>query len=94
MAKPPDRSRKVLEELHELLMDNNSSVHFSEFFEISETMMNGYARLVALGHPGQTVALAMLGATINLYEMFGMHEELPELLRVLATRIESKDNPN
>ena len=94
MADPPDRTSKILEGLHELLMDENSSLHFADFQEISESMMNGYARFVKLGLPGQTVALAMLGATVNLYQMFDMHEDLPDLLRGLATRLEGDQPAN
>ena len=94
MAEPPERSRKIIEGLHDLLLDENSSLHFADFQEISENMMNGYARFVKLGLPGQTVALAMLGATVNLYEMFGMRDDLPDLLRGLASRIEGQQNPS
>ncbi|MBS0474545.1 MAG: hypothetical protein JSR28_05265 [Proteobacteria bacterium] len=90
MTDANDRSRKALEGLHNLLTDENSSLHFSDFHEISESMMSGYARFVKLGVPGQTVALAMLGATVNLYRMFEMQEELPDLLRGLASSLESE----
>lgn len=94
MADPPDRARTILEGLHELLLDENTSLHFTDFQEISESMMNGYARFVKLGLPGQTVALAMLGATVNLYQMFDMHDDLPDLLRGLATRLEGDQITN
>lgn len=85
---PPDRTRKILEGLHNLLLDENSTIHFAEFNEISDTMMDGYARFIRLGLPGQTVALAMLGATVNLYRLFDMRDELPDILRGLASQIE------
>ncbi|MDE2435383.1 MAG: hypothetical protein KGM49_03890 [Sphingomonadales bacterium] len=91
MAEPPDRTDKILWGLHELLMDENSSIHFSDFQEISDSMINGYARFVKLGLPGHTVAFAMLGATVNLYRMFDLHDQLPDLLRGLATSIEQGD---
>jgi len=94
MVEPPDHSRKILEGLSALFKANTSSVHFEEFLEISESMMNGYARFVKLGLPGPMIALAMLGATVNLYEMFDMRDELPELLRALANRLEDQNNPN
>lgn len=71
-----------------MLLDENSTIHFAEFQEISDTMMDGYARFIRLGLPGQTVALAMLGATVNLYRLFDMHDELPDVLRGLASQIE------
>lgn len=66
-----------------------SHLHFSEFHDVSQCMLNGYARFTEMGLPGQTVALAMLDATVNLYQLFDMHDDLPELLRAVALRIES-----
>ena len=51
-------------------------------------MMEGYARFVRLGLPGQTIGLAMLGATINLFDLFDMGADLPHLLRGLADKLE------
>lgn len=47
-----------------------------------------YARMMTLGLPASALASAMLGATVNFYECFGMSNELPELLRALADRLE------
>lgn len=71
-----------------MALDENSTIHFAEFQDISDTMMDGYARFIRLGLPGQTVALAMLGATVNLYRLFDMRDQLPEVLRGLASQIE------
>jgi hypothetical protein len=73
--------------LYDLLMDSVSP-HYSEFRMVSQTMLDGYSRFVSLGLPAPTVARAMLGGTLNLYCLFGMEAELPELLRGLADRIE------
>ncbi|WP_296676794.1 hypothetical protein [Novosphingobium sp.] len=94
MKRPKKTVKPAVEGLKSLISDQNSSPHFADFSEISETMVNGYARLVRLGMPGHTVALAMLGATVNLYRMFGLDEELPELLRGLATSIEKDVTTN
>lgn len=94
MTDPPDRANRIKEGWYELLLDENSSIPFAEFQEISESMMNSYARFVKVGLPGQTVALAMLGATVNLYQMFDMDEELPPLLRGLATWLENEQKAN
>jgi len=94
MGRVKKKSKKAVEGLKHLMSDQNSSLHFSDFSEISETMMSGYARFVKLGVPGQTVALAMLGATVNLYRMFEMDDELPDLLRGLASRIEQDGRAN
>ena len=69
-------------------MDTNDKLAISELAEVSSLMMEGYARFIGAGVPGQTVALAMLGATINLYDMFDMRADLPDLLRIMAGRIE------
>lgn len=94
MKRPRKTVQPTLEGLKTLMSDENSSLHFSDFSEISETMMDGYARFVRLGLPGHTVALAMLGATVNLYRMFGLDKELPDLLRGLATSIEQDGAAN
>ena len=94
MTKSGDSFQALLAGLHQLLDDTNGSIHFSEFSEISEAMMEGYACLVREGRPSQTIALAMLGATLNLYDIFGLKSELPELLRSLADKIEDNAQPN
>jgi hypothetical protein len=71
-----------------LIVGEDAPFHFAEFEDVSRSMLNGYARLTQLGLPGETVAHAMLGATVNLYQMFDMHDDLPELLRALALRLE------
>jgi len=65
-------------------------LHYSEFRNISETMLEGYSRFTDMGLPAHTVARAMLGGTINLYSLFGMEAELPELLRSLANYVEEQ----
>ena len=84
----------MLTGLHQLLDDTNGAIHFSELSEISDAMLEGYACLVRDGRPGHTVAIAMLGATLNLYELFGLRSELPDLLRGLADKIEDNPQPN
>lgn len=61
-----------------------------DFQKISATFLDGYADFVRKGFPAGTIALAMLGATLNLYEMFDLQGELPELLRGVADSIEDK----
>ncbi|KHK92875.1 hypothetical protein LK12_00185 [Novosphingobium malaysiense] len=94
MPNSHDRSRGMNETLHELFLDNQGNLTFSDFRDISDAMMSGYARFIRLGVPGHTIGLAMLGATMNLYELFGMRTDLPELLRSIAARIEEQGNPN
>jgi len=72
-------------------MVDESSVHFSDFADVTHSFVDGYTRIVRLGVPEQVVGLAMLGATINLYNLFEMNEELPAILRSLADRIEAGD---
>ena len=82
-------SRKLLKGLHELMLDE-SSLHFSDFVEAAETFVDSYSKFVRQGMPGPTVALAMLGATLNMYDMFGKKGELPDLLRMVADKIEEE----
>jgi hypothetical protein len=88
-----DRLHRLQTGLVQMLVDN-SSLHFSDFLEISQAMTEGYARLMRNGLPAHTVALAMLGATLNLYDMFGLRSELPDLLRSLADKLEGEESLN
>lgn len=87
---PPDTAAMAM---NELLMDRGA-LHFSEFSSISDGMMDGYAHFVRLGLPGHTVALAMLGGALNLYDMFGLRASLPELLRNVADSIDARGEVN
>lgn len=59
-----------------------------------ENMLAGYVDLVRQGKPDQTIAFAMMGATLNFYDMFGLNAGLPQLLRSIADRIEDDSLPN
>ncbi|QIG53204.1 hypothetical protein G6N82_02685 [Altererythrobacter sp. BO-6] len=83
-------TRALLFEELEMFADFGPAGHFRDFNDVSEALMAGYAKLMRQGMPCEMVGFAMLGATINLYDMFGMRASLPELLREAADRIESK----
>ena len=68
---------------------NDGTAHFSEFMDVSNSFVSAYSRLLGSGMPTDSIALAMLGATLNFYEMFGLRAELPHLLRELAEEIEN-----
>lgn len=91
MGNSGKKSYRLLEGMQDLLKDE-TALQFSDFAEVTDSFMEGYARFARLGLPNQAIALAMLGATINLYDMFGMRDDLPNLFRTLADRIED-DNP-
>ena len=76
--------------LHPDLSDQ-SSLSYSDFKEVADMLTVGYQRLVDRGLSGQMVAYAILGATVNLYDIFGLSHDLPHLFRELADRIESKE---
>ena len=90
MAGRKSRPPILLEELQDLLKDEDSFL-IRDFEEVATSFVDGYSRFVKLGVPGSTIGLAMLGATINLYSMFGMREELPSLFRSLADRMENDE---
>ena len=90
MTKKPRKERWLLEDLQELLMDEESLL-ISDFEDVAESFVKGYSRFLKLGIPGSTIGLAMLGATINFYSMFGIRDELPDLFRSLADKME--DDP-
>lgn len=79
--------------LYEFLMEPDRP-HFSDFTTVSESMMDGYAQFISLGLPRHTIALAMLGGAVNLYQLFDMRGELPALLRSIADLIESETEPH
>ena len=93
MTSSDDRSAKIMKGLQRLLADQ-SSTDFVDFVAVAESLMDGYAKLIRNGAPASTVALAMLGATLNMYEMLGMRSELPALLRGVADQIESEGRVN
>ena len=87
MEESDGNSRKLLRRLHELMLDE-SSLHFSDFVEVAEAFIDSYTKFVRRGVAAPTIGVAMLGATVNMYEMFDMTDELPDLLRVVADKIE------
>ncbi len=93
MSDPHERSLRLLAMLDRLMKDS-SSLNFSDFRNVSDSMLEGYAHFVRQGMPGETIGLAMLGATINLYDMLGMRGDLPDLLRNLADKLESESSTN
>lgn len=73
------------------LMNDENAHQLSEFVEVSESFTEGYARFIRLGLPRQTIGLAMLNATVNLYHVFEMQQDLPDLFRLLADKIEHEN---
>ena len=67
---------------------------WTSFQSVSANFLDGYARLVTVGFRPDAIGLAMLGATVNLYDMFEMSEALPSTLRTMAERIELRDRVN
>lgn len=90
MTGPENKTPWLLQDFNDTLVDRDSP-HFREFQEVSENFMRGYKRFVDLGFPSETIGLAMLGATINMYNMLEIRKQLPELLRKVAERIESEE---
>jgi hypothetical protein len=93
MTDEKDKLPWLLRDVTESLVDQESP-HFLEFQEVSENFLRGYKRFVDLGFPSETIALAMLGATINMYSMLEIHKELPDLFRKLADKIEFETRLN
>lgn len=67
---------------------------YTSFEEISQDFLHGYRRLAEEGMVPAMIAHAMLGAAINLYEVFGMTRDLPSLLRGVADRLEYDGYPS
>ncbi|MGB5077312.1 MAG: hypothetical protein WBO17_07530 [Sphingorhabdus sp.] len=87
MTDRKDQISWLLQDPTDSLVDQDSP-HFREFQAVSEDFMRGYRRFVDLGFPSEAIGLAMLGATINMYTILEIHDELPDLFRKLADRIE------
>lgn len=71
-----------------------TELHHSHFAGAAESMVNAYFQVVRQGIPAESVAAAMLGATVNMYDFFGMRAALPSMLRAIAESIESETPPN
>jgi hypothetical protein len=85
-----DKTPWLLQDINDPLVDRNSP-HFREFQEVSENFIRGYKRFVDLGFPSETIGLAMLSATINMYNLLEIRKQLPDLLRNLALKIETEE---
>lgn len=71
------------------MLADQCSADFLDFAEVAQAFTDGYVRLISNGSPASEIALAMLRATLNVYEMFGLRTELPALFRSLADQIET-----
>lgn len=92
MADSQDKApgRAALFDELDMFAEQGVAIHYRELTEVSEALMAGYARFIREGIPCELVGFAMLGATVNLYDMFEKRASLPELLRDMAGRIERK----
>lgn len=78
-------------ELLTVFLDPSGTAEFpayQAFSDVSVTFLRNYEDLVAEGLPPQSVATAMLVATVNFYRLFGMSAELPGLLRAVADSVQ------
>lgn len=82
-----DEARRLHANLRNSLTEFHD-VDYAQFAEVADLLTVGYERLVQRGVKGQVVAHAMLGATLNLYDLFEMSAELPSFFRELADYIE------
>lgn len=84
----PETMPWLFEELSSSL-DKGQPLDFRDLVEVSDALMSGYLRLARKGAAKESVGVAMLCAAVNIYDVFDMRAELPELLRGLARRIEA-----
>ena len=68
----------------DLISAESSRANFKIFSSISERFIAEYKEIQELGLPGQTVAFAMLCASVNMYALTGSQKVLPQVLRQLA----------
>lgn len=63
-------------------------LHAEEMTDVANDLLRGYLALIERGHHQRTIAEAMLGATVNLFDVLDLNGELPALLRAIADRVE------
>lgn len=90
MTDRKDKISWLLQDQPESLVEEDSP-HFREFQQVSEDFLRGYRRFVDLGFPSEAIGRAMLAATINMYTILEIQNQLPELFRKLAERIEAAE---
>ena len=90
VEQPESISRKILGKLHELMLEE-SSLDFGDFAEVAEAFIASYAKFMNRGADAGAIGAAMLSATVNMYDMFEMTDELPALLRMVADKIECEE---
>lgn len=73
------------------LVGDGTNPPFEAFAHVSKRMLDGYSLLVQSGFRPEAIGMAMLGATVNFYDMLGMREVLPNILRSIADSIDSDD---
>ncbi len=88
MTKSENALQAYWQAIQELLDSEDSQIDFRLFSNVSERFLTEYQQLQRQGLPGQTVALAMLYATMNMYALVGSQQLLPQVLRVLADKLD------
>lgn len=73
------------------LKQDAGTLPFEAFATVSKRMLEGYRMLISSGFRPEAIGMAMLGATVNFYDMLGMRNILPNILRSIADSIESDD---
>lgn len=79
-----------LPQINDLPVDAGSPP-FEAFAHVSKRMLDGYSLLVSNGFRPEAIGMAMLGATVNFYDMLGMRDVLPTILRSIADSIDHED---
>lgn len=70
-------------------IDGGKAIDFRDLVEVSDAFAAGYLRLAREGASKRSVGITMLYAAVNVFDLFDMRAELPELLRCLASEIDS-----
>lgn len=94
MKKSDDILEAYWKAMQELIGSESSTMDFKMMSAVSERFLAEYKLLQNSGLPGQTVALAMLGATVNMYRVLGMEDMLPIMLRELADHLDASGQPH
>ena len=92
MARHENIPDSLLSFLRDILESKGTEIDFKVFSSVSERFVKEYKQLQRHGMPGQTIAIAMLCATMNMFSLLGNEQDLPQILRELADLLD-KERP-
>lgn len=78
----------------EEIANSGENPQFRDFMAVSNKVLEGYSDLAKRGFRPEALSLAMVGAVVNFHQMFNMSDQLPDILRGVADRLDEKREPH